>query len=123
VPITELEEEIEQLEAKPELSTVEQAHLKQLKVDLEKIVKKKEDYVAEHPEQRRLVFKAKKKHQEEEPTQVPAGPTTRKLFNENGLPKHPERSIYYDPVMNPFGVPPPGMPYAERGMCNDLFSP
>lgn len=39
---------------------------------------------------------------------------TRKLFDKNGLPIHPERSIYYDPVMNPFGVPPPGMPYIER---------
>lgn len=39
---------------------------------------------------------------------------TRKLFDKNGIPIHPERSIYYDPVMNPFGVPPPGMPYIER---------
>jgi len=28
--------------------------------------------------------------------------------------KRPERSIYYDPVMNPYGAPPPGMPYKER---------
>ena len=112
--VTELETEIEQLEGKPESSAIEQARLKELKADLEKINKKKEDYVAEHPEQRRLVFKAKRKQQEEQPTPVPAGPTTRSLFNKKGLPKHPERSIYYDAVMNPFGVPPPGMPYAER---------
>lgn len=38
----------------------------------------------------------------------------RNLFKKNGLPRHPERSIYYDPIMNPFGVAPPGMQYAER---------
>lgn len=26
----------------------------------------------------------------------------------------PTRSIYYDPVFNPYGAPPPGMPYRER---------
>lgn len=30
------------------------------------------------------------------------------------LPKHPEKSFYYDPIYNPYGVPPPGMPYRER---------
>jgi len=29
------------------------------------------------------------------------------------IPKNPKKSIYYDPVYNPFGVPPPGMPYRE----------
>jgi mRNA biogenesis factor len=41
-------------------------------------------------------------------------PAKRNMFNKKGLPRHPERSIYYDPVMNPFGVAPPGMPYMER---------
>ena len=41
-------------------------------------------------------------------------PPSRNVFKKNGLPRHPERSIYYDPQMNPFGVPPPGMPYMER---------
>ena len=39
----------------------------------------------------------------------------RNYFGKNGLPRHPERSVYYDPVLNPYGVAPPGMPYAERG--------
>jgi mRNA biogenesis factor len=39
----------------------------------------------------------------------------RNLFDKNGLPRHPERSVYYDPVMNPFGVAPPGMPFMQRG--------
>lgn len=28
--------------------------------------------------------------------------------------RNPERSVYYDPVLNPYGAPPPGMPYMER---------
>lgn len=47
----------------------------------------------------------------------------RNLFNKNGLPRHPERSIYYDPVMNPFGVAPPGMPYLERRKNSTIFLP
>ncbi|KAL2314227.1 Protein saf1 [Schizosaccharomyces pombe] len=30
------------------------------------------------------------------------------------IPKNPKRSIYYDPIFNPYGVPPPGMPYREK---------
>ncbi|OLL23231.1 Protein saf1 [Neolecta irregularis DAH-3] len=29
------------------------------------------------------------------------------------IPKNPKKSIYYDPVYNPYGVPPPGMAYRE----------
>ncbi|EPX70835.1 ww domain binding protein 11 [Schizosaccharomyces octosporus yFS286] len=30
------------------------------------------------------------------------------------IPKNPKKSIYYDPVFNPYGVPPPGMSYREK---------
>ncbi|EPY52000.1 ww domain binding protein 11 [Schizosaccharomyces cryophilus OY26] len=30
------------------------------------------------------------------------------------IPKNPKKSAYYDPVFNPYGVPPPGMPYREK---------
>jgi hypothetical protein len=89
--------------------------LKELKSDLEKINKKKEDYVEEHPEQRKLVYRPRRRREDEEQTtDEHKGPQKRNLFKKNGLPRHPERSIYYDPVMNPFGVAPPGMPYVER---------
>ena len=28
--------------------------------------------------------------------------------------RDPKRSVYYDEVWNPYGVPPPGMPWRER---------
>lgn len=107
---TDLEDEIARLEADDDTS--ESARLADLKVELEKINRKKAEYVAEHPEQRRLVYRPRRKEgdkAEEEPVLL-----KRNLFNKNGLPRHPERSVYYDPVMNPFGVAPPGMPYLER---------
>jgi hypothetical protein len=80
-------------------------------------MKKKEAYVAEHPEERRLVYRAKKNDTAGGSKDADAPrplPQARNLFDKNGLPRRPERSIYYDPVMNPYGVAPPGMPYMER---------
>lgn len=112
---TELEEEIEKLEAAPDTSPADKIRLKDLKAELEKVNKRKEEYVAEHPEHRKLVFKARRSQNDgEEKTELAPPPQSRNLFNKHGLPRHPERSIYYDPVMNPYGVPPPGMPYVER---------
>lgn len=65
--------------------------------------------MAAHPEQRSLVYGERKERKADD-----AEDSTKGLFRKNGLPKHPERSIYYDPVLNPFGMPPPGMPYVEK---------
>ncbi len=111
IPSTELEEEIEKLEATPDAN---KTRLNELKTELEKINKKKEDYVTEHPEHKKLVYKARRQQGTQDMEQDPPVPEKRNLFNKHGLPRHPERSIYYDPVMNPYGVPPPGMPYMER---------
>ncbi|KAH9937356.1 uncharacterized protein B0H18DRAFT_194819 [Fomitopsis serialis] len=116
----ELEDEIEKIEAAPEPSAADRARLAEIKTELEKITKKKEEYVAEHPEHRKLVFKSRKPHNNgEEKADAAPIPQTRNLFNKHGIPRHPERSIYYDPVMNPYGVPPPGMPYVERPLRPD----
>ncbi|KAF4573297.1 hypothetical protein EYR36_007808 [Pleurotus pulmonarius] len=115
----DLEEEIEKLEANGESSNADKTRLTELKSELEKIMKKKEEYVAEHPEHRRLVYKARKQEGGEDKPEEQPLPQKRNLFNKHGLPRHPERSIYYDPVMNPYGVPPPGMPYAERPLRPD----
>ena len=92
----------------------------EVKHELEKINNKKEEYVQAHPEQRKLVY-ASTRRREQQKEREKAGPPVpqelkkRNLFNKNGLPRHPERSVYYDPVINPYGMPPPGMPYVERG--------
>ncbi|KAF7784229.1 hypothetical protein Agabi119p4_394 [Agaricus bisporus var. burnettii] len=112
---TDLEEEIEQLEA----SNSDNARLSNLKAELEKINTKKEEYVQEHPEQRNLVYRRRRKQETTETTVSEQAPPKRNVFNKKGLPRHPERSIYYDPVMNPYGVPPPGMPYLERALRPD----
>jgi len=112
ITAVEIEDEIKSLEEKTEPSSADKSRLTELKAELEKINKKKEEYVAEHPEKRNLVYR--KKRTEEEKAQANVVPPQRTLFNKKGLPRHPERSIYYDPVMNPYGVAPPGMPYMER---------
>ncbi|KAJ3515251.1 hypothetical protein NLJ89_g1872 [Agrocybe chaxingu] len=106
-----LESAIKELEE----SRSDAGKLAELKAELENINRKKAEYVAEHPEARRLVYR-RRKEGEPEP-ELPL--KKRNLFKKNGLPRHPERSIYYDPVMNPFGVAPPGMPYVERPLRPD----
>jgi hypothetical protein len=115
----DMEDEIERLEGSGELSPTDRAKLAELKKELAHIVKKKEEYVAENPEQRKLVFKPRRRQRDEgsnkpEDEGGPSRPKARRVFNKKGQLRHPERSVYYDPVYNPFGVPPPGMPYMER---------
>ncbi|KAL5494574.1 hypothetical protein ACEPAI_35 [Sanghuangporus weigelae] len=121
----ELEDEINELEKLSERTKAQNERLTELKSELENITKKKEEYVEEHPEARNLVFKRRRDKpkdddDEEKKAEAAAGAKKkRNLFNKNGLPRHPERSIYYDPVMNPYGMPPPGLPYAERALLHD----
>ncbi|KAK7063740.1 mRNA biogenesis factor-domain-containing protein [Favolaschia claudopus] len=105
---TDLEAEVEKLEFAIEAK--DKARYAEAKAELDNIYKKKEEYLKEHPEQRRLVYRKKDGTKPDEEIILPS----RNFFDKNGLPRHPERSIYYDPVMNPFGVAPPGMPYQER---------
>ncbi|KAF8921873.1 WW domain binding protein 11-domain-containing protein [Mucidula mucida] len=111
----DLQDEIERLESAGKPDDQDKARLLELKAELEKINKKKAEWVAEHPEHRRLVYRPRKDTDTQKLEQELAKPK-RNLFLPNGLPRHPERSVYYDPVMNPFGVAPPGMPYRERDL-------
>ncbi|KAG5647671.1 hypothetical protein DXG03_008394 [Asterophora parasitica] len=109
----DLEDEIERLEAaKAAKDPIDESKLADLKAELEKINRKKAEYVEEHPEQRRLVYRPRRKEGDAPAEEIVL--SKRKIFDKKGLPIHPERSVYYDAVMNPFGVPPPGMPYLER---------
>jgi hypothetical protein len=115
--ILELEDEISKLKELSAPSSDDKARLASLEKELAGIMEKKESYVAEHPEQRRLVYRGKKSEgassSKDADTPKPL-PKARNLFDKNGMPRHPERSVYYDPVMNPYGVAPPGMPYLEK---------
>lgn len=113
-----MEDEIEKLETATDLSAADKSRLTELKAEMTKIMAKKEDYVKEHPEHRKLVYRPRKDQGDSQPP-APPGEQKRNLFDKRGLPRHPQRSIYYDPVMNPYGVPPPGMPYVERPLRED----
>lgn len=67
--------------------------------------------VAAHPEHRKFVFPDRPSDDTDDAaaSDEPSG-----LYDKQGRLKHPERSFYYDPVYNPFGAPPPGMPYREK---------
>ena len=98
----------------------DKTRLSNLKAELDKLRKAKEEYVKEHPEHRKFVYgepSAKKLRDSDGGGIKPAGGAVRQLFGKDGLPLHPERSVYYDPVLNPYGVPPPGMPYMEKRTC------
>ncbi|KAF8846150.1 hypothetical protein BDN67DRAFT_986541 [Paxillus ammoniavirescens] len=119
----DLEDEVEKLEASSGLSPSDKSRLADLKNELTKIMGKKEEYVKDHPEQRKLVYRPRRREKGDDQTEALPVEQKRNLFNKHGLPRHPERSIYYDPVMNPYGVPPPGMPYLERHSDEDIVMP
>ncbi|KIO31755.1 hypothetical protein M407DRAFT_217829 [Tulasnella calospora MUT 4182] len=114
----ELSAEIRKLEEagrRNELDKSGQARLSELRSELDRVKKVKSDYVEKHPEHRGLVYRERKNEDDGgEGASTSTSTNNRSLFRKNGLPKHPERSIYYDPVLNPYGMPPPGMPYMER---------
>jgi len=95
------------------------ARLESLRQEVDRVKKAKADYVEAHPEHAKLVYpggRPPREKREAGPSAPRPVAASRNLFGPDGLPLHPERSIYYDAVLNPFGVPPPGMPYVERRM-------
>ncbi|TEB05178.1 hypothetical protein FA13DRAFT_1769087 [Coprinellus micaceus] len=89
---TELEDEIERLEKQQQSLA---------KAELEKINAKKLN-VEETSRSPKTGLQGQKERgragrEEKTPSR------NRNMFDKKGLPRHPERSIYYDPVMNPFG--------------------
>lgn len=74
----------------------------------------------EHPDEKDKVFGKPRTHtgikqaEEEEDENGASGSKKGRLYDENGRLRDPTRSLYYDPVYNPWGAPPPGMPYKEK---------
>ncbi|MBW0479407.1 hypothetical protein O181_019122 [Austropuccinia psidii MF-1] len=52
----------------------------------------------------------------------PSNPTTVDWFGPDGKLLEPEKSLYYDPIFNPFGVPPPGMPMRLKVQENHMIT-
>jgi hypothetical protein len=107
--------------------------LAELEKELKVVNAAKEKYVKEHPEAKDKVFKPwsdKEKRgprpgEEDEDGNGNAvasgsgsgggrGDGMAHLYDDEGRLRDPKKSVYYDAVYNPFGVPPPGMPYRER---------
>jgi len=95
------------------LDAAGKSRLTELESQLSYVNKVKEKFVSEHPEARDKVFK---QHREGGPRRdgKEDEEDLSHLYNKEGKLRDPTRSVYYDPVYNPFGVPPPGMPYRER---------
>ena len=91
------------------LDASSKSRLTDLESELAHIIRVKEAYVKEHPEARDRVFKKDRAPREDEEQEE-----ANHLYSKDGKLRDPTRSVYFDPVYNPFGVPPPGMPYRER---------
>lgn len=116
----DLESEISHLKSRDKLSDEGKERLAKLEADLKFVLKQKEKYVAAHPEARDKVFGNNEKRrgrydapEHEDGDEFKPDPMAH-LYNPDGTLRDPKKSAYYDPTYNPFGVPPPGMPYRER---------
>lgn len=110
-----LEAEIRRLTSAEKLDRNQQARLDDLRAEVDRIKKTKEEYVKAHPEHRKLVYAGEDRRKEEAEERKKASEKDRQgLYDDKGRLRDPKRSIYYDPVLNPWGAPPPGMPYRER---------
>ncbi|EMR11452.1 hypothetical protein PNEG_00470 [Pneumocystis murina B123] len=94
-------QEFKRLEMKGQLSALDQSNLKILESDLKRI-KKARKYIGPIIESEKTKAREAKEEKQQQK-----------------IPKNPEKSIYYDPIYNPYGVPPPGMPYKEWSDIED----
>ncbi|KAG7452198.1 uncharacterized protein BT62DRAFT_926409 [Guyanagaster necrorhizus] len=101
----DLEDEITNLEALPTPSSAEKTRLTEAKAELEKINQKKEEYVKEHPEHRRLVYRPRK----QQSVVMPEGP-----------PPKPEDAVDSDDDIPMPKGPPPGQKLVEEGTSDQV---
>ena len=102
----------------PALDGKDKTRRSNLRAELNKLRKAKEEYVKEHPEHRKLVYggsSAKQSRESDVGDNKPAGGAARPLFGKDGLPLYPGHSTYFDPALNQ-------MPHMERRMCGVALS-
>ena len=61
-----------------------------------------------------VIVSDKTKRDEEERRKVKEKEERKRFREVVSRKRDPKRSVYYDEVWNPYGVPPPGMPWRER---------
>lgn len=124
-----LERQIHRLESRQAtLNEDDQEELKRLQAEVANVKRIKEDYIRKHPEQKNFV----RGYEDNEtngsthadssiggPSRTSASqPSTARAaaqgVSQQTSTRDPRWSIYYDPVFNPYGAPPPGMPYLEK---------
>ncbi len=81
----DLEDEIKNLSSNAALSDSDQKRLKELKAELDNIIKKKEKYLEEHPEQRKLVYRPRRQPKDDQASK-PAAPSNEPEEEEGELP-------------------------------------
>ncbi|KAL1411548.1 hypothetical protein Q8F55_002510 [Vanrija albida] len=125
----DLEGEIKALKARGTLDDEGKARLASLESELKYVSRLKDKYVKAHPEAADRVYNAEKRDRgdragnwrgpedeaDAEGSAAPAQDPRAHLYHADGTLRDPKRSAYYHATYNPFGVPPPGMPYKERG--------
>ncbi|KAN0059856.1 hypothetical protein ACQY0O_008430 [Thecaphora frezii] len=118
---TPLENDIRALERRHNRSDQDEQQLRALRDEVERIHKVKQHYVAKHPEHRRLVVGYERSPEEiaqqeaqKAAQQAANAPPGMRMGLGGVAGRDPRWSVYYDPVFNPYGAPPPGMPYAEK---------
>ncbi|KAH8925899.1 hypothetical protein BT69DRAFT_1331741 [Atractiella rhizophila] len=123
---SDLQKRIDALLALPSRTPTQDKEVKELKAEVKKISKAKEDYLKEHPEERDKIIKKPgqaqgdyKSNLKEQVESAQRKGGERNIFKKDGTLVNPKKSVYYDPVYNPYGVPPPGMPYLERPDAED----
>lgn len=94
--------------------------IQELESELKYVSKLKEKYVSEHPEEHDRVYNIRRKAEQQDQDGQGEG-SGQQLYDERGRLRDPKKSVYYDPVYNPFGVPPPGMPYRERSKFHKSY--
>ncbi|ODN94228.1 hypothetical protein L198_05082 [Cryptococcus wingfieldii CBS 7118] len=106
----ELETEIRAL--KSQNDTDSKKRVQELEKELKYISGVKEKYVEEHPDEHDKVFRVRRRPEGEGQGESSGAGSDK--FDQMGRLRDPKRSVYYDAVYNPYGAPPPGMPYRER---------
>ncbi|KAJ1018805.1 hypothetical protein NDA16_004610 [Ustilago loliicola] len=119
---TVLERQIQRLESKQStLEAEDQQELKRLQAEVANVKRVKEEYIRKHPDQRNFVrgYEDGARSSSNQKINPPSPSSTTSQTQAapsiaQSTQRDPRWSIYYDPVFNPYGAPPPGMPYLEK---------